>query len=103
MRDKTLHGDTNALISAATLAPDAARAHPTHEHYLPFLIALGAARAEATLEVLDGGFTYGVIGMESCVWHPAELAATLGECALLPPCQIAQVNLMRTGSLHYRC
>jgi len=78
VRDKTLHGDTHALINAATLAPDAARAHPTHEHYLPFLIALSAARAEATLEVLDGGFTYGVIGMESYVWHPAELANPLG-------------------------
>lgn len=77
VRDKTLQRDTHALINAATLAPDAARAHPTNEHYLPFLIALGAARNDATLEVLDGGFTYGVIGMESYVWHPAQHAALL--------------------------
>jgi 4,5-DOPA dioxygenase extradiol len=78
VRDKAMHGDTHSLINAATVAPDAARAHPTNEHYLPFLIALGAARKDAVLEVLDGGFTYGVIGMESYVWHPAESANPLG-------------------------
>jgi aromatic ring-opening dioxygenase catalytic subunit (LigB family) len=35
---------------------------------LPLLIAAGAARENAKLEVLDGGFTYGSIGMESYVW-----------------------------------
>ncbi len=69
VREKAQQGDTQALINAHSHAPHAARAHPTNEHYLPLLIALGAARKNATLEVLDGGFTYGAIGMESYVWH----------------------------------
>jgi 4,5-DOPA dioxygenase extradiol len=70
VRDKVMNHDTQALIETATQAPHASRAHPTDEHYLPLLVALGAARKGAKLEVLDGGFTYGVIGMESYVWQP---------------------------------
>ena len=69
VRDKVIHHDTQALIEFASKAPHAARAHPTDEHYLPLLVALGAARQNATLQVLDGGITYGVIGMESYVWQ----------------------------------
>jgi 4,5-DOPA dioxygenase extradiol len=69
VRDKVTHGDTQALIETATQAPHGKRAHPTDEHYLPFLVALGAARQEAQVEVLEGGFTYGVIGMESYIWQ----------------------------------
>ncbi len=70
VREKVINHDTASLIDTATKAPNAARAHPTDEHYLPLLVALGAARKDAKLEVLDGGFTYGVIGMESYVWQP---------------------------------
>jgi 4,5-DOPA dioxygenase extradiol len=69
VRDKTERGDSHALIDFMAQAPFARRAHPTDEHFLPLLIALGAARKAATLEVLDGGFTYGAIGMESYIWH----------------------------------
>ena len=69
VRARVRNGDTQALIQTATQAPYAKRAHPTDEHYLPFLIALGASRQDANLEVLDGGFTYGAIGMESYVWR----------------------------------
>ncbi len=70
VRDKVMNHDALALIGAARHAPHAARAHPTDEHYLPLLVALGAARKYAKLQVLDGGFTYGVIGMESYIWQP---------------------------------
>jgi 4,5-DOPA dioxygenase extradiol len=68
--DKIMRRDNQALIAAATQAPHAGRAHPTDEHYLPLLVALGAARQDARVQVLDGGITYGVIGMASYVWHP---------------------------------
>ncbi len=71
VREKTMQGDTQSLLATHTQAPHAQRAHPTDEHYLPFLIALGAARQDAKLEVLDGGFTYDVIGMESYIWQPS--------------------------------
>lgn len=75
VRDKVTRGNTQALVDTAAQAPHAKRAHPTDEHYLPFLVALGAARPEAKVQVLEGGFTYGVIGMESYIWQALETAA----------------------------
>jgi 4,5-DOPA dioxygenase extradiol len=75
VRDKVTRGDMQALVDTATQAPHAKRAHHSDEHYLPFLMALGAARHEAKVKVLEGGFTYGVIGMESYVWQTAGATA----------------------------
>jgi 4,5-DOPA dioxygenase extradiol len=36
-------GDVEALVAFRERAPDARRAHPTDEHFLPLLVALGAA------------------------------------------------------------
>jgi 4,5-DOPA dioxygenase extradiol len=74
VRDKVTQGDTQALINTAAFAPHAKHAHPTDEHYLPFLVALGAARQEAEVDVLEGGFIYGVIGMESYIWQTSGTA-----------------------------
>jgi 4,5-DOPA dioxygenase extradiol len=52
-------------------APEAARAHPTAEHFLPLLVAAGASADTDAFEVLDGGMTYGVLSMDSYVWLPA--------------------------------
>ena len=35
--------DTDALVAYRERAPDAARAHPTEEHFLPLFVAYGAA------------------------------------------------------------
>jgi 4,5-DOPA dioxygenase extradiol len=49
-------------------APHAQRAHPTEEHFLPLLVALGArGDAEAT-QIIEGGVTNGVLSMESYAW-----------------------------------
>lgn len=56
------------LRLALELAPHAARAHPTDEHFLPLLIALGAARDTTNVTVLDGGIRHGVLAMESYVF-----------------------------------
>jgi 4,5-DOPA dioxygenase extradiol len=69
VRQKVLSNDVEALIHANALAPHALRAHPSDEHYLPLLIALGAAHPEAKANVLDGGITYGVLSMESYFWE----------------------------------
>lgn len=47
---------------------DFSRAHPTDEHFLPLLIAMGASSAEDTLTVLDGGVRYRALAMESYLW-----------------------------------
>lgn len=61
--------DRAALTNYLTAAPQGRRAHPTPEHYLPLLIAAGAATAGAEVEVLEGGLTYGTLSMESYLFH----------------------------------
>jgi 4,5-DOPA dioxygenase extradiol len=58
-------GDGERLADALERAPHAARAHPTTEHFLPLLVAFGAARAPLPATVLDGGIVHGVLAMES--------------------------------------
>ena len=68
IRQAVLAGDTQRLIDALVLAPHAARAHPTSEHFLPLLVAAGAAAAATPATVLDGGIRHGVLAMESYVF-----------------------------------
>ncbi|MFZ5723800.1 MAG: DODA-type extradiol aromatic ring-opening family dioxygenase [Pseudomonadota bacterium] len=56
--------DRAALVDYLRAAPNAGRAHPTPEHYLPLLVAAGAA-GDAMVEVLDGGMEHGMLSMES--------------------------------------
>lgn len=63
---KTLQaGNTALLLDYRQHAPSAERAHPTDEHFLPLLIALGAAGEHYETRVLDGGVSYGVLSMDS--------------------------------------
>jgi 4,5-DOPA dioxygenase extradiol len=57
--------DSEALLEYRSRAPHAERAHPTEEHFLPLLVALGASDDADSLTVLEGGMTYGVLSMES--------------------------------------
>jgi 4,5-DOPA dioxygenase extradiol len=57
--------DLQALVEYRRRAPHAQRAHPTEEHFLPLLVALGASSDADALTVLEGGMTYGVLSMES--------------------------------------
>ena len=66
-RKAVLDGNTDALRDYRRLAPSAIRAHPTEEHYLPLLVAAGAAGEDAPT-VIDGGITYGVLSMDSYGW-----------------------------------
>src|SRR5262245_22616052 len=42
--------DTSALVDYREQAPEAARAHPSEEHYLPLLVAWGAAGEDVQVE-----------------------------------------------------
>lgn len=63
-----LDGDFHRLLQALELAPHARRAHPTTEHFLPLLIALGAANAPREARVIEGGIQHGVLAMDSFVF-----------------------------------
>ncbi|MBS0340237.1 MAG: dioxygenase [Proteobacteria bacterium] len=65
IRAAVLAGDREALLHALERAPHASRAHPTAEHFLPLLVALGAAPDSVPVTVLDGGIRHGVLAMES--------------------------------------
>jgi 4,5-DOPA dioxygenase extradiol len=71
VRDKVRSHDTDHLIDYRRLAPHAQRAHPTEEHFLPLLVALGAVSADEPVQVLDGGVDHRVLSMESYAWGVA--------------------------------
>lgn len=66
-RAAVMANDVESLRDYRRLAPSAIRAHPTEEHYLPLLVAAGAAQGDAPIAI-DGGITYGVLSMDSYAW-----------------------------------
>ena len=74
VRDAVLAGDHERLRRALAIAPHARRAHPTAEHYLPLLVAAGAAAQAVPASVVEGGIVHGVLSMDSFVFG-ADLAA----------------------------
>jgi len=70
-----LHGrlvahDTDALIAYREQAPEAARAHPSEEHFLPLLVAWGAAGEGARAERFATGFDGGALANDSYRFYP---------------------------------
>lgn len=63
-----LGGDADALLHYRAQAPSAERAHPTEEHFLPLLVAAGAASEGEQAQLLPGGMTYSVLAMDSYAW-----------------------------------
>lgn len=56
-------GDVKALLNYRTLAPNAARNHPTEEHLLPLFVALGAGGKAPKGTELHSSFMYGSLSM----------------------------------------
>lgn len=75
VRQAVTTGDLYALADYRRRAPHAVRAHPTEEHFLPLLIAAGAATAAAPVQVIDSGTLYGMLSMESYVFGGVGAAA----------------------------
>ena len=71
IREAVLAGDHDRLLHALEIAPHAARAHPTADHFLPLLVAAGAATNPLPARVLEGGMTHGVLSMDSFVFGDA--------------------------------
>jgi 4,5-DOPA dioxygenase extradiol len=63
--------DTEALIDYRARAPEAARAHPSEEHFLPLHVAVGAAGPQARVERFVTGFEAGALALDSWALHPA--------------------------------
>lgn len=79
VRDMVAAHDVEALLDYRRRAPHAERAHPTEEHYLPLLVALGASTGTDAARLVEGGMTYGVLSMDSFAFGLPEPAATSPE------------------------
>ncbi len=71
---KVLANDIDAVVNYRAVAPHAHRAHPTEEHFLPLLVALGAQLPGDTAQLIDGGIEHGMLSMDSFMWGLPESA-----------------------------
>ena len=65
VRKQVISGKHDQLVRALVIAPHATRTHPSPEHFLPLLVAAGAAGQAAHVTVLNGGVTHKILSMES--------------------------------------
>ena len=75
LRERLVAGDTEALIAYRDRAPEATRAHPTEEHFLPLLVAWGAAGDGARAERMSTGIDGGALVNDSYRFLPASKRA----------------------------
>ena len=68
IRQAVTSHNIEGLLDYRQRAPHAERAHPTEEHFLPLLVALGARSDGEATKIIDGGVTNGVLSMESYAW-----------------------------------
>ncbi len=68
VRDAVARRDVESLVDYRRRAPYAERAHPTEEHFLPLLVALGASHDDDASALIEGGMTYGTLSMDSFGW-----------------------------------
>jgi 4,5-DOPA dioxygenase extradiol len=63
-------GDHEAMADYLAKGPEARRNHPTPDHYVPLLVAAGAAMAgHGKGEIIHDGWTYGVLSMAAYAWN----------------------------------
>jgi 4,5-DOPA dioxygenase extradiol len=68
--------DLGALEHYRESAPYAVRAHPTEDHFLPLLVALGASAPDDAVGIIEGGIEHGILSMDSFGWGlPVEPAS----------------------------
>ena len=65
VHDHLTSQDIDALTRYRQLAPEAGRAHPTEEHFLPLFVALGAAGPGARPEQVFDGFEGAALAMDA--------------------------------------
>lgn len=78
VRTAVLARAMNLLTDYRARAPHSVRAHPSEEHFLPLVIAMGASTDADEVTVLHGGIINGALSMESYAWG-ATLPRSTGE------------------------
>ncbi|HUC61671.1 MAG TPA: class III extradiol ring-cleavage dioxygenase [Alphaproteobacteria bacterium] len=67
-------GDEASLIDWQHSAPEARRAHPRAEHFMPFFVAFGAAGPGAKGRRIHQSFSYGALSMAAFVFEGGKTA-----------------------------
>ena len=65
VEDKVSQGDLKSLLNYRELAPHAARAHPTDDHFLPLFFTLGTAGDDARPDYISREVMYGMLAMDA--------------------------------------
>ena len=68
VRDQIKKGQLDQLPKFQSLGAVAQQAHPSHEHYLPLLVAAGAVRPDEMPRFFNTGFQSASISMRSVLW-----------------------------------
>ncbi|WP_299199227.1 class III extradiol ring-cleavage dioxygenase [uncultured Amphritea sp.] len=68
-REQVVARNISALSQPHIESDDFATAHPSAEHYLPLLIAMGASHDSDQLSVLQSSILYQALSMESYGWN----------------------------------
>ena len=81
LRERLDAQDTDALLGYRDGAPEARRAHPTEEHFLPLFVALGAAGEGAHAEPVVEGFEGPALALDSYLFRSAARTAPTRQAA----------------------
>ncbi|MBX6323444.1 MAG: dioxygenase, partial [Rhodospirillaceae bacterium] len=69
LADAVTAGDVESLVRYRELRPDSRLAHPSEDHFLPLLVALGAGSADHPAgTVLHRSFVHGSLSMAAYGW-----------------------------------
>ena len=68
VRDKVINGKYQEIIDAPKSYPGFSMLHPTIEHFVPLLFALGASKDNDDLCVIKNEIVFNVLSMESYFW-----------------------------------
>lgn len=71
------------LANYRAIAPDAHRNHPTEEHFLPLLCAMGAADPDEPRRRVHRSHTYGALAMDAYLFGAQNVATELGNAPVL--------------------
>lgn len=61
-------GNIDALVAYRTMIDAATMAHPTEDHFLPLLVALGAGKSDSIAKKLHGSFQFGSLSLAAYGW-----------------------------------
>jgi len=66
--------DIAGLLDYRRMAPQAVRAHPTDEHFLPLFVALGAAGSSVSARRVNDEITFGALAMDAYLFATADVS-----------------------------